>query len=267
MAIRRPARARWSTTWRPTRSPPRSCSTTPTSTSGRCPRNVYRTVLARGPAVRPDAVRGLLGRELFDALGSVAAMAGRHGVHLGETYILGDSPLVLLTALQSSFHPDPASSTYVSMPCPASPTRCLRTQPRRSDHPGLPDARHPPAARRPVRRAGAPRRLTLATSRAVRRGRQSALMRMLRQRHAASRPQRRSPNRVSLSWTSNATRPRGAEQRGDRGGVVVRRLQGRHVELGDLQPVDPRRDDRLRSDDADPQLVPVQPPPHGEELI
>ena len=59
-----------------------------------------------------------LGRHLFDALGSVAAMAGRHGVHLGETYILGDSPLVLLTALQSSFHPDPASSTYVSMPCP-----------------------------------------------------------------------------------------------------------------------------------------------------
>ena len=61
---------------------------------------------------------GRLGRHLFDALGTVAAMAGRQGVHLGETYILGDSPLVLLTALQSSFHPDPASSTYVSMPCP-----------------------------------------------------------------------------------------------------------------------------------------------------
>ena len=61
---------------------------------------------------------GPLGRHLFDALGSVAAMAARHGVHLGETYILGDSPLVLLTALQSSFHPDTASSTFVSMPCP-----------------------------------------------------------------------------------------------------------------------------------------------------
>ena len=34
-------------------------------------------------------------------------------VNLGETYILGDSPLVLLTALQSSFEADPSSSEYV----------------------------------------------------------------------------------------------------------------------------------------------------------
>ena len=34
-------------------------------------------------------------------------------VNMGETYILGDSPLVLLTALQSSFEADPSSSTYV----------------------------------------------------------------------------------------------------------------------------------------------------------
>ena len=83
------------------------------------PRNVYRTVLAsRAELLVHMRSSGPLGRHLFDALGSVAAIAGRHGVHLGETYILGDSPLVLLTALQSSFHPDPASSTYVSMPCP-----------------------------------------------------------------------------------------------------------------------------------------------------
>ena len=61
---------------------------------------------------------GALGRHLFDALGAVAGMAARHGIHLGETYILGDSPLVLLTALQSSFHADAASSSFVSMPCP-----------------------------------------------------------------------------------------------------------------------------------------------------
>jgi purine nucleosidase len=83
------------------------------------PRNVYRTVLAsRAELLVHMGSSGPLGRHLFDALGSVAAMAGRHGVHLGETYILGDSPLVLLTALQSSFHPDPSSSSYVSMPCP-----------------------------------------------------------------------------------------------------------------------------------------------------
>ena len=31
----------------------------------------------------------------------------------GETYIMGDNPLVLLTALQSSFEPDPSSSPYM----------------------------------------------------------------------------------------------------------------------------------------------------------
>jgi hypothetical protein len=61
---------------------------------------------------------GRLGRHLIDALGSVAGRAVEHGFHLGEIYILGDSPLVLLTALQSSFHPEPASSTWVTMPCP-----------------------------------------------------------------------------------------------------------------------------------------------------
>jgi hypothetical protein len=33
--------------------------------------------------------------------------------NLGEVYIVGDSPLVLLTALQSSFEADPSSSFYV----------------------------------------------------------------------------------------------------------------------------------------------------------
>ena len=32
---------------------------------------------------------------------------------MGETYILGDSPLVLLTALGSSFDPSPSSSVSV----------------------------------------------------------------------------------------------------------------------------------------------------------
>ena len=40
------------------------------------------------------------------------------GWNLGETYALGDSPLVLLTALQSAFEPSPASSTYVTRPMP-----------------------------------------------------------------------------------------------------------------------------------------------------
>lgn len=37
---------------------------------------------------------------------------------VGETYILGDSPLVLLTALQTYFEPDPASSNYQNVKAP-----------------------------------------------------------------------------------------------------------------------------------------------------
>ena len=37
---------------------------------------------------------------------------GQYNLNIGETYIMGDSPLVLLTALQSSFEPDPSSSAY-----------------------------------------------------------------------------------------------------------------------------------------------------------
>jgi hypothetical protein len=37
---------------------------------------------------------------------------------IGEVYIYGDNPLVLLTAIQSSFEPDPSSSTYVNKQAP-----------------------------------------------------------------------------------------------------------------------------------------------------
>ena len=121
------------------------------------PRNVYRTVIAsRAELLVRMRSCGPLGRHLFGALGAVAGTAARHGIHLGETYILGDSPLVLLTALQSSFHPDAASSSFVTMPCP----RILDSgeyepDPRGRTPPRVPDPRHPPAARRPVREAGA----------------------------------------------------------------------------------------------------------------
>jgi purine nucleosidase len=37
---------------------------------------------------------------------------------MGETYCLGDQPLVLLTALHSTFEADPSSSSYVTRPTP-----------------------------------------------------------------------------------------------------------------------------------------------------
>jgi purine nucleosidase len=83
------------------------------------PRNVYRMVMAsRSELLVRMRSAGALGRYLFDSLGAVAGRAVEHGFQLGEIYILGDSPLVLLTALQSSFHPDTASSAWVTMPCP-----------------------------------------------------------------------------------------------------------------------------------------------------
>lgn len=49
-----------------------------------------------------------------DALGKL----GKWNVPIGEVYIYGDNPLVLLTALQSSFEMDPSSSTYVVRQAP-----------------------------------------------------------------------------------------------------------------------------------------------------
>jgi len=77
------------------------------------PRDAYRQTLASFAELRLRmAGQGPLGERLFAALDGVRTMAGEHG-ELGETYALGDSPLVLLTALQSAFEPDPSSSRYV----------------------------------------------------------------------------------------------------------------------------------------------------------
>jgi purine nucleosidase len=41
-----------------------------------------------------------------------------HGARLGEVYVLGDNPSVLLTALWTGFEPSPATSPSVTRPCP-----------------------------------------------------------------------------------------------------------------------------------------------------
>ena len=83
------------------------------------PRDQYRHVLAsRAELKLRMAPHGQLGEHLFNALGEVADSLVGIGYRAGEVYCLGDSPLVLLTALQSAFEADPASSRYVTMPCP-----------------------------------------------------------------------------------------------------------------------------------------------------
>jgi inosine-uridine nucleoside N-ribohydrolase len=83
------------------------------------PRDAYRQVLAsRSELLTRMRPHGPLGEHLFRSLGDTARTVSAFGVQLGETYVLGDSPLVLLTALWSSFDPAPASCRWVDMPRP-----------------------------------------------------------------------------------------------------------------------------------------------------
>ena len=83
------------------------------------PRNTYRQALMSlaelDTRVRPH---GPLGQLLAESIDGLVAMAESAGRQLGETYCLGDQPLVLLTALQSAFEPEPSSSEWVIVPTP-----------------------------------------------------------------------------------------------------------------------------------------------------
>ena len=62
------------------------------------------------------AKHGRLGRYLKSAIEGVMKTARHVGYDLGETYEMGDSPLVTLTALQSSFQRDVSPSSYTLVP-------------------------------------------------------------------------------------------------------------------------------------------------------
>ena len=83
------------------------------------PRPTYRQALVSMAELRV-AVRpvGPVGAYLYEEIRAVGVMLAEEGSNAGETYALGDQPLVLLTALQSVFEPDPASSDYVTLPTP-----------------------------------------------------------------------------------------------------------------------------------------------------
>ncbi|BDZ65081.1 nucleoside hydrolase [Agromyces mangrovi Wang et al. 2018] len=84
------------------------------------PRDVYRQCLVSDAELRMRvAATGPLGRYLYDEIVAVTGLVGSHMGGVSESYALGDSPLVLLTALQSVFEPDPSSSRHVTMPTPA----------------------------------------------------------------------------------------------------------------------------------------------------
>jgi len=77
------------------------------------PRNAYRqAIIPYAELLLKIKPQGKVGSYLTSTLEGVMKMIQQY-VNLGEVYILGDSPLVLLTALQSSFEADPSSSEYV----------------------------------------------------------------------------------------------------------------------------------------------------------
>jgi purine nucleosidase len=62
--------------------------------------------------------QGKIGEYLTSNIERIMKTGLRYNFNIGEVYVVGDSPLVLLTALQSSFEPDPSSSKYDLRPAP-----------------------------------------------------------------------------------------------------------------------------------------------------
>jgi inosine-uridine nucleoside N-ribohydrolase len=82
------------------------------------PRNAYRqALLPYSQLLLKVKPHGKVGSYLTGVLENLMTRIQKY-VNMGETYILGDSPLVLLTALQSSFEADPSSSEYVIKTAP-----------------------------------------------------------------------------------------------------------------------------------------------------
>ncbi len=83
------------------------------------PRDAYRQCLYSIEEMHADIKPcGKIGKLLSDAIDNVMANCEKIGIPMGEVYILGDSPLVLLTSLQSGFEADPSSSRWMPTPCP-----------------------------------------------------------------------------------------------------------------------------------------------------
>lgn len=83
------------------------------------PRDVYRQCIYGLDEVKAKiAPYGKIGKYLSDQLDDIVSMCAKLNILMGECYILGDSPLVLLSALQTGFNTDPSSSQYQYVSCP-----------------------------------------------------------------------------------------------------------------------------------------------------
>lgn len=83
------------------------------------PRDMYRFVIASRAELKDRVfAKGKLGEYLYNSLAAVSNLLEGMGRAMGEIYVLGDSPLVLLSTLQTAFEPTPASSPWITKPCP-----------------------------------------------------------------------------------------------------------------------------------------------------
>jgi len=83
------------------------------------PRSSYRECLISYAEILTKVKpMGAIGGFLYNSIVNIYKWRNNSPPGLGETYILGDQPLVTLTALQASFHPEPSSSTFVTRPAP-----------------------------------------------------------------------------------------------------------------------------------------------------
>lgn len=86
------------------------------------PRDAYRQMLFTSAEMQDLATSGPLGRFLqgqLDGMASkLAKIPGFSAMPATEVHILGDSPLVTLTALLTPVQPDPSSSRYILKPTP-----------------------------------------------------------------------------------------------------------------------------------------------------
>ncbi len=83
------------------------------------PRDAYRQCLYSTAEMQAFVKPcGKVGTYLCDALNNTINVCEKFGIAMGDVYIMGDSPLVLLTSLQSGFEADPSSSKWQPTPCP-----------------------------------------------------------------------------------------------------------------------------------------------------
>jgi Inosine-uridine preferring nucleoside hydrolase len=82
------------------------------------PQDVFSdVVVSRSEALVRMQPHGPLGAHLYDSIGA-RVDAWSQGLRMGETYGLGDLPLVLLTALGGAYDPEPGSSRWITRPRP-----------------------------------------------------------------------------------------------------------------------------------------------------